>query len=98
MEVWIPWLATVLFGYLGLVSFYAGVKPYKEDEERGFDDAFSYSDGPFAIIRLFFAFILWGSERLFSKKYQLIVFRIVALVVALLMIGLIYLFWHLYFN
>lgn len=98
MEIWIPWLATVLFGYFALVSFYAGVKPYQENEERGFEDAFSYSDGPFAIIGLFFAFVLWGSNKVFSSTYQLIVFRGVALAVALFMMGLIYLFWHLYFN
>ncbi|UJF28446.1 hypothetical protein [Planococcus sp. 107-1] len=98
MEIWIPLLATALFGYFGLVSFYAGVKPYQENEERGFDDAFSYSDGPFAIIGLFFAFVLWGSNKLFSPPVQLIVFRGAALVMALLMMGLIYLSWYVYFN
>lgn len=98
MEIWIPWLATVLFGYFGLVSFYAAVKPYQENEERGFDDAFSYSDGPVAIIGMFFAIVLWGSKKIFSPAYQLIIFRLVALATSLLMMGLIYVVWHLHFH
>ncbi|MDN7245567.1 hypothetical protein [Planococcus shenhongbingii] len=98
MELWIPGLATVLLGYFAITSLYAGLKSYKKDEKREFDDAFSYGDGIFAIVGLLFAFVLWGSKKLFPQRYQLLVFRIVALLIALLMIGLIYLFWHLYFN
>lgn len=89
-----PWLATVLFGYFAITSLYAGLKPYKKDEERGFDDAFSYGPENFAIMGLFFVFVLWGSEKLFPPRFQLVVFRIVALFISLLMIGLIFLFWH----
>jgi len=98
MEVWVPWLATLLFGYFAIISLYAGLKSYENDEERGFDDAFYDGDGIFAIVGLFFAFVLWGSEKLFSARYQLIVFRIIAILIAFLMIGLIYLFWYLYFD
>ncbi|SDH94976.1 hypothetical protein SAMN04487975_11048 [Planococcus glaciei] len=94
MEVWLPWLATVLFGYFAITSLYAGVKPYKKDEERGFDDPYTYGTDNFAIIGLFFIFVLWVSEKLFPPRFQLIVFRMVALLTSLLMIGLIYLFWH----
>lgn len=98
MDVWIPWLATILFGCFAIVSLYAGLKPYKKDEEREFDDVFSYGDGIFAVVGLLFAFVLWGSEKLFPQRLQLLVFRIVALMIALLMIGLIYLFWYFYLN
>ena len=98
MDVWIPWLATVLFGYFAIISLYAGLKPYKKDEEREFDDVFSYGDGIFAVVGLLFAFVLWGSEKLFPQRLQLLVFRIVALMIAFLMIGLIYLFWYFYLN
>lgn len=30
MEVWVPWLATLLFGYFAIISLYAGLKSYKE--------------------------------------------------------------------
>lgn len=98
MEVWIPWLATLLFGYFALTSLYAGLKTYKNAEEEGFDEAFSYSDGIFAAVGLIFAFVLWISEKMFPQRFQLVVFRGVALLITLLMIGLIYLFWYLYFN
>ncbi|MGE6415523.1 hypothetical protein ACQKDD_15260 [Planococcus kocurii] len=94
MEIWIPWLATILFGYFAITSLYAGLKSYKKDEEREFDEVFSYDVGILNIVGIFFAFVLWGSEKLFPQKFQLIVFRVVALLTFLLMIGLIYLCWH----
>lgn len=97
MELWITILATVLFSYFVIVSLYAGLKPYKDGEERGFDEAFSYGDGLFAITGLFFSFVLWASEKLFPPRYQLLVFRLVALMTSLIMAGVIYLFWYLYF-
>ena len=96
MEAWIPWIATVLFGYFAITSIYGGLKSYKKDELKEFDDVFSYGDENFAFMGMFFDFILWGSEKLFPPKFQLIVFRMVALLIFLLMIGLIYLFWQVF--
>lgn len=98
MELWITWFATVLFGYFAITSLYAALKPYKKEEERDFDEAFSFGEGIFGFIGLFFSFILWGSEKLFPERFQLLVFRIVAFIVFQLMAGVIYLFWYLYFN
>ena len=98
MELWIAWLGTILFGYFALTSLYAGLKHYKKGEENEFNEAFSYGDGIFAFIGLFFEFILWVSERVFPQRYQLVVFRIVAILISFLMMGIVYLFWYLYFN
>ncbi len=90
MEVWITWLATILFGYFAITSLYAGLKRYKKDEEREFDDPFLYG---FEFMGLFFAFVSWVSEKLVPQKYQLLVFRIIALSTFLLMVGVICAFW-----
>ena len=98
MEFWISVLATILFSYFAIVSLYAGLKPYRDGDEKGFDEAFSYGDGVFASIGLFFSFVLWVSEKIVPPRYQLWVFRIVALLTSLIMMGIIYLFWYFYFN
>lgn len=98
MEFWIAVLATILFSYFAIVSLYAALKSYRDEEEVEFDEAFSYGDGIFAFIGLFFSFVLWVSEKIFAPKYQLLVFRIVAILTSVVMVGVIYLFWYLYFN
>lgn len=96
MEIYIPWLATILFGYFAISSLFAGLKSHKKDEEREFDEVFSYDVGILNTVGIFFTFVLWGSEKLFPQRFQLIVFRVVALSTSLLMVGLIYLCWHLF--
>lgn len=98
MELWIAWLGTVLFGYFAFTSLYAGLKHYKKGEEKGFDDVFSYDYGILAFMGIFFEFILWVSEKLFPQRFHLIVFRIVAISISFLMLGVVYLFWYFYFN
>lgn len=98
LEFWIAVLATILFSYFAIVSLYAALKSYRDEEEVEFDEAFSYGDGIFAFIGLFFSFVLWVSEKIFAPKYQLLVFRIVAILTSVVMVGVIYLFWYLYFN
>lgn len=98
MELWISWLGTVFFGYFALTSIYAGLKSYKKGDEKEFDEVFSYDDGVFAFMGLVFEFILWGSEKLFPERFQLLAFRIIAILISFFMLGVVYLFWYLYFN
>ncbi|MFC4713008.1 hypothetical protein [Planococcus dechangensis] len=95
MPLWASAAITILLASVVVQNLYIAFKPIKNDEERELEEVFSYGDGPLAVFGLFFAFAFWFSGKLFSDKYQLVSFRVITLLMAALMVGLIGVVWNL---
>jgi len=88
VPIWISIVATVLLGFIGILSFYSAFKTYKDDENL--IDGISYV---FETLTLLFVFILWVCRKVFSQAYYILAFRTIAFLIGLIMVGLIVLFW-----
>lgn len=95
MPLWIIIVATLLLGGIAIQNLYVVVKPLKDGEKRDLEEVFSYGDGPFFIFGLLFSFLFWCSEKFFPERFQLAAFRLVSLLMASFLIGLIVLIWNL---
>ena len=89
MSIWISIIATILFGSIAISCFYAAFKTYKDDDEDYLGDV----GNALELLAIFFAFVLWVCENLFSQTCYILAFRAVAFIYGLLMIGVIILFW-----
>lgn len=95
MPLWASVAITLILGSVVVQNLYIAFKPMKNGEERELEEVFSYGDGPFAVLGLFFAFAFWFSGKFFPDRYQLLAFRSVTLLMASSLIGLIVLVWNL---
>ncbi|WP_404466730.1 hypothetical protein [Planococcus rifietoensis] len=59
------------------------------------EEVFSYGDGPFFIFGLLFSFLFWCSEKFFQERFRIAAFRLISLLMAASLIGLIILIWNL---
>ncbi|MBT2581273.1 hypothetical protein [Planococcus sp. ISL-109] len=94
MPLWASAAFTLILGSVAIQNIYVAFKPLKNGEKRELDEGFSYGDGPFAVLGLFFTFAFWCSEKFFPDRYQLLAFRMVSLLMAASLIGLIFLVWY----
>lgn len=94
MPLWASAAITLLLASVVVQNLYIAFKPIKNGEERELEEVFSYGDGPFAVLGLFFAFAFWFSGKFFPDRYQLISFRVITLLMAALMVGLIGVVWN----
>lgn len=95
MPAWIIIALTYIFGSVAIQNIYVAVKPMKDGEKRDLEEVFSYGEGPFFIFGLLFSFMFWCSEKFFPENYQLAAFRLISLLMAASLIGLIFLIWNL---
>lgn len=95
LPVWLIILLTLIFGSVAIQHIYVAVKPVKDGEKRDLEEVFSYGDGPFFIFGLLFSFLFWCSEKFFPERFRLAAFRLISLLMAASLIGLIILIWNL---
>ncbi|WP_404334572.1 hypothetical protein [Planococcus rifietoensis] len=95
MALWIIIALTVLLAGIALQNIYVAFKPIKDGEKRDLEKVFSYGDGPFFIFGLLFSFLFWCSEKFFPERFRFAAFRLISLLMAASLIGLIILIWNL---
>ncbi|MBB6452782.1 putative membrane-anchored protein [Salirhabdus euzebyi] len=95
MSIFIPILATFLFGFFSLICFYYTFKPYKDDDES-YLDLFTYDFGFLAIMSMFFECILWVCRKLLPQNVYVLIFRIISFLIGLIMVGVSIVFWLLF--
>ncbi|RLJ90759.1 hypothetical protein DFR62_0910 [Planococcus citreus] len=95
MPLWGIIALTVLLAGIAIQNIYVAVKPMKDGEKRDLEEVFSYGEGPLFSFGLLFSFLFWCSEKLFPERFQLAAFRLISLLMAASLIGLIILIWNL---
>ncbi|MDE0582529.1 hypothetical protein ON064_05670 [Planococcus sp. A6] len=95
MPQWAVYILTILLGGIAIQNIYVAVKPMKDGEKRDLEEVFSYGEGPLFIFGSFFSFLFWCSEKFFPERFQLAAFRLISLLMAASLIGLIFLIWNL---
>ncbi|MGM0896981.1 MAG: hypothetical protein ACQEV0_03725 [Bacillota bacterium] len=95
MPQWAVYALTILLGGIAIQNIYVAIKPMKNGEKQDLEEVFSYGGGPFFMFGLLFSFLFWCSEKFFPENYQLAAFRLISLLMAATLIGLIFLIWHL---
>lgn len=95
MPLWASAAITLLLASVVVQNLYIAFKPIKNGEERELEEVFTNGDGPFAVLGLFFAFVFWFNGKFFPDRYQLVSFRVLVLLMAALMAGLIGVVWNL---
>lgn len=92
-----PVLATILFGFFASICFYYSFKPYKGGDED-YLDILTFDFGFLALIAMFFEFILWGCRKLLPKNSYIILFRVIAFIIGLIMVGIVIVIWLIFFT
>lgn len=92
---WAVYVLTLLLGGIAIQNIYIAIKPMRDGEQQDLEEAFSYGDGPFFILGFFFSFLFWCSEKFFPERFKLAAFRLISLLMAAILIGLIFLIWNL---
>lgn len=95
MPLWIIVALTVLLGGIAIQYIYVAIKPIKDGEKQELEEVFSYGDGPFFMLGFLFSFLFWCSEKILPGRFQLAAFRLISLLMAASLIGLIFLIWNL---
>lgn len=95
MPLWGIIALTMLFGSIAIQNIYIAIKPMKDGEKRDLEEVFSYGDGPFFVLGFLFSFLFWCSEKFFPERFRLAAFRLISLLTAASLIGLIFLIWNL---
>ncbi|MDN5710358.1 MAG: hypothetical protein L0G95_13025 [Planococcus sp. (in: firmicutes)] len=95
MPQWAVYILTILLGGIAIQNIYVAIKPIKNGEKQELEEVFSYGDGPFFVVGFLFSFLFWCSEKFFPERLQLAAFRLISLLMAASLIGLILLIWNL---
>lgn len=95
MDYLVPILVTIIFGFLGVVSFYHSVQDYNSNDES-YLGLLSYDFGPLAFISLLFEGLLWMCQKVLPENLYILVFRSVAFILGVIMLIFIIAVWSLY--
>ncbi|MGB6778442.1 MAG: hypothetical protein WBE33_06750 [Planococcus citreus] len=95
MPQWAVYILTILLGGIAIQNIYVAVKPMKDGEKRDLEEVFSYGEGPLFIFGLLFSFLFWCSEKFFPERFQHVALRLISLLMAASLTGLIILIWNL---
>ncbi|WP_332633609.1 hypothetical protein [Halalkalibacter flavus] len=88
MDFFVPLLATLIFGFFGVIGFQHAFKRYNPDEN--FLDIMSAYP---TLFQVFGKLFLWITKKIFPEHIHIKVYRVAAFLFGLLMFGIIVLFW-----
>lgn len=88
MNFFVPVIATVIFGFFGLIGFFHAFKRYNPEEN--FLDVMSTYPTLFQILGELF---LWITKKNFPEHIHIKIYRVAAFLFGLTMFGVVILFW-----
>jgi hypothetical protein len=91
MNIYLLLIISIILLFMAGYAFYIVIKKYEEDDD------FTGGISTFTIVEFILSMILIVSEKLFPKKYHIVIFKVFSLLFGIFMLGLAILLWVLFF-
>jgi hypothetical protein len=91
MNIYLLLFISLLLLFMAGYAFYIAFKKYEENDD------FTGGINTFTIVEFIFSIVLLITEKFFSKKYHIAIFKVFSLLFGIFLIGLTVLMWTLFF-